>query len=197
MSDKRTVTKFTGKQQAFIDAYFACNFNGVRAARKAGYKGSYGTLAQVASENLKKPELRAAINARFKEMAMGAEEVLARLTDIARADYGDLTDKDGNVDVKLAKRRGLSHLIKEQEFTEKYIPQEGHDDIMIRTAKVRLHDPMRALELIGKYHVLFTEKQEISGPDGGAIEIKPIDYRHSIAALTSGSDSDSAAPGKD
>jgi phage terminase small subunit len=160
MSDKPM--KFTGKQQAFIDAYFACNFNGVRAARAAGYKGSYSVLGVAAHDNLKNPKIRAEIDRRFKELVMGKDEVLTRLTEIARADFGDLTDKDGNFDLKLAKRRGKSFLIKEQEFTEKFIPQEGHDDIVIRTAKVKLHDPMRALELIGKYHSLFTEKQDIT-----------------------------------
>lgn len=159
MATKRAT--LTGKQEAFINAYFACNFNGVRAARKAGYKGSYSVLGVAAHDNLKNPKIRAEINRRFKELTMGAEEVLMRLTSIACSDYGDITDKDGNVDVKLAKRRGLSHLIKEQEFTEKFIPQEGHDDIVIRTAKVKLHDPMRALELLGKHHKVFDRAAEV------------------------------------
>jgi len=160
MATKRAT--LTGKQEAFINAYFACGFNGVRAARKAGYKGSYSTLCVTAHDNLSNPKIRAEIDRRFKNAAMSADEVIMRLTDIARADYGDITDKDGNVDVKLAKKRGLSHLIREQEFTEKYIPQEGHDDIMIRTAKVKLHDPLRALELVGRFHSLFTDKQDIT-----------------------------------
>ena len=51
----------TPKQQAFVDAY---NGNGTDAARKAGYKGNDATLSQVASENLRKPEVLAAIQAR-------------------------------------------------------------------------------------------------------------------------------------
>lgn len=51
----------TPKQQAFVDAYTG---NGTAAARAAGYKGSDATLAQVASENLKKPEVLEAIQVR-------------------------------------------------------------------------------------------------------------------------------------
>lgn len=51
----------TRKQQAFVDAYTG---NGTAAARAAGYKGSDATLAQVASENLRKPEVLEAIQVR-------------------------------------------------------------------------------------------------------------------------------------
>lgn len=51
----------TPKQQKFVDAY---DGNGTAAARAAGYAGNDATLAQVASENLKKPEVLAAIQAR-------------------------------------------------------------------------------------------------------------------------------------
>lgn len=51
----------TRKQQAFVDAYTG---NGTAAAKAAGYKGNDATLAQVASENLKKPEVLAAIQVR-------------------------------------------------------------------------------------------------------------------------------------
>lgn len=51
----------TPKQQKFVDAY---DGNGTAAARAAGYAGNDATLAQVASENLKKPEVLAAIQVR-------------------------------------------------------------------------------------------------------------------------------------
>lgn len=146
---------FTGKQRAFIEAYFATNFNGVRAAKKAGYAGSYSVLGVVAHENLKNPKIRAEIDRRMKQSVMGPEEVLVRLTAIARADFGEITDQYGVVDVQLAKKRGMSFLIKEQESTEKYIPVDGKDDIRITTAKIKLHDPMRALEMLGKHHKVF------------------------------------------
>lgn len=53
--------KLSAKQAAFVAAYAG---NGTEAARLAGYKGSDATLAQVASENLRKPDVAAAIEAR-------------------------------------------------------------------------------------------------------------------------------------
>jgi len=51
--------KLTEKQALFSKLMFTIGTqtfsNGVKSARKAGYKGSYGTLNQVARENLQKP----------------------------------------------------------------------------------------------------------------------------------------------
>ena len=53
--------KLTVKQKRFAQFY---DGNGVQACRDAGYKGSDNTLAAVARENLRKPHIRAAIEAR-------------------------------------------------------------------------------------------------------------------------------------
>ena len=68
----------TTKQKAFVEAYLE-TFNGTQAARRAKYKGDDNTLAVVAYENLRKPKIREAIDDRLSEMAMSANEVLARL----------------------------------------------------------------------------------------------------------------------
>jgi len=52
----------TAKQQAFVDYYCSNGYNGVQAARDAGYKGSYNTLHAIAVENLQKPTIKAAID---------------------------------------------------------------------------------------------------------------------------------------
>lgn len=62
----------TPKQQKFVDAYTG---NGTAAARAAGYAGNDATLAQVASENLRKPEVLAAIQARNQVPAQVREAV--------------------------------------------------------------------------------------------------------------------------
>lgn len=56
----------TAKQRAFIRWYCSAevNMNGTEAARRAGYKGSNGTLRAVAHENLTKPHIRKEIESR-------------------------------------------------------------------------------------------------------------------------------------
>lgn len=53
--------RLTYKQRRFVDCYAG---NGVEAARKAGYRGNANTLHVVAAENLRKPTILAAIEAR-------------------------------------------------------------------------------------------------------------------------------------
>lgn len=65
----------TPMQHKFVRWYVSeiCNFNGVMAAQKAGYKGSYNTLAVTAHDNLKKPNIKKAVDAAMKEALDGAD----------------------------------------------------------------------------------------------------------------------------
>jgi phage terminase small subunit len=53
--------KLTPKQEKFYKRYISNDFNGVEACKFAGYKGTDGTLAVVANENLRKPNIMKAI----------------------------------------------------------------------------------------------------------------------------------------
>ena len=138
-SVKQQEPKLSLKQQLFVEAYIGvAKGNGTEAARLAGYAGSEETLAAVAAENLRKPQILSRVRARVDEAAMSADEVLAELTKVARAEWKEF------LEIKHGKRG------------------EAIDAVLL------LKDKLKALELLGKYHKLFTEKHEHSGPDGGA-----------------------------
>lgn len=75
----------TAKQKRFCDEYLI-DMNATQAAIRAGY--SKKTAGAIGSENLKKPEIRAYIDARLEPMEdntiMRAEEVQQVITEIAR-----------------------------------------------------------------------------------------------------------------
>lgn len=73
----------TPKQLAFVN-HFIETKNGTQAAKLAGYAGNDVTLAVVAYENLRKPQIVSALNARLQAFQIGADEVLAELGQIAR-----------------------------------------------------------------------------------------------------------------
>jgi phage terminase small subunit len=73
------------KQQRFVDQYLV-DFNATQAAVRAGY--SEKSAYSIGWENLRKPEIIEAL----REKAMGAEEVLMRLSDMARGDIADLME---------------------------------------------------------------------------------------------------------
>jgi phage terminase small subunit len=72
----------TNKQKLFVEAYLA-NPNATDAARKAGYKGSDTTLAQVGAENLRKPYIAEAVEKRVEAAIITADEVLKGIKAIA------------------------------------------------------------------------------------------------------------------
>jgi len=53
--------KLTPKQEKFYKRYISNDFNGVEACKFAGYKGTDATLAVVANQNLRKPNIMKAI----------------------------------------------------------------------------------------------------------------------------------------
>lgn len=85
--------QLTPKQKAFVDAYLT-DPNATKAAELAGYQGSATTLAQVGAENLRKPQIVAALVARQSviqsKRILNAQEVQEHLSAIA-VDEGERT----------------------------------------------------------------------------------------------------------
>lgn len=121
--------KLTIKQQKFIDYYIETG-NVTESAKRAGY--SPKSAAVTGGETLKKPYIQAALQARLKELeserVASAQEVLEYLTAMMR---GELTEEIVQLDMGGAYQR-----------TQK---------------AAFLKDRIKAAELLGKRHQLFTE----------------------------------------
>lgn len=85
--------KLTEKQIKFVDYYIETGGNATEAARKAGY--SKKTAEAIGLENLGKPRIKAAIDARLAELksqrTADATEVLEYLTAVMRGQQMDET----------------------------------------------------------------------------------------------------------
>ncbi len=81
--------KLTEKQQRFVDYYIETKGNATEAARRAGYKKPNPQ----GSENLAKPSIKAAIDARLAELkserTADATEVLEYMTSVLRGEHED------------------------------------------------------------------------------------------------------------
>lgn len=84
--------------------------------------------------------------------------------------YAPYIYSGGYVDLSALERDGKMHLVKGLKHT-----RDG--------LQVEFYDAQAALVHLGKYHALFTEKQEttLQGKDGDAIQVKFIDYRAGLA----------------
>jgi len=178
--------ELTTKQKLFIESYLSNGFNATEAARRAGYKGNEHTLSSVGYENLRKPEIAAVVSERINEAAMSANEVMARLSAIARGKVTDFEDESGNFDLNKAKRAGKDGLLKKlkRKRTLKRVDvrSEGEDEaetletsLIFEEVEFEMYSAHEALRDLGKFHKLFVDKHEHSGPDGSAIPISIIE----------------------
>lgn len=177
----------TNKQQRFVSEYLV-DFNATQAAIRAGY--SKKTASAIGSENLRKPEILEAV----KEKIMSADEVLLRLSDIARGDIADLmditsagftfrlltTDEDGNrvtnPNTKLIKK------IKQKVTTT--LGKGESDDREVIETELELYSAQEALNTLGKYHKLFVDRTELTGANGAPIEVNQHDEQAVNRALS-------------
>lgn len=95
------------------------------------------------------------------------QRVLEELAKIGFSNAGDFVelDSDGKTTVDMSK------LTKDQKAAIAEIQIDTSPDGKQRV-KVKLHDKRAALMDIGKHLGMFREKIEVSGPNGGAIEVK-------------------------
>lgn len=158
----------TAKQEAFCREYLI-DMNATQAAIRAGYSSKRADA--IGYENLRKPEIAAAIqaamSARSEETKIDAEWVLRRLARDATADVADLYDELGHLkpvhDWPMAWRTGLVagiDTVQERDGAD----AEGNP-VFVTVRKVRLADRAKLLEMLGKHVNIgaFKDKVEHSG----------------------------------
>lgn len=132
-------TPLTSKERSFVYE-FVVDFNGTKAAQRAGYSPKNERAAAVtASRMLRKANISRAIEEFVAAKAMSAEEVLYRLTLIARGNIRPFITINNMIEMQTSEADAALGLVKSfQERTDKV------------GAKLELHDSLKALELLGK-----------------------------------------------
>ena len=151
---KKTATKATAlrdKQARFVVEY-CVDCNATRAAIRAGY--SADTARVIGPENLSKPAIRAAIDARLRALAMPADEALKQLSDIASTRLNDFLVVRQVQGFALVRRR-LGDLIAEVEgqidFVRGFIDGEGLTTEEAKAPYLKRIDELR--EKLLDYHL--------------------------------------------
>lgn len=133
------MTSLTEKQKRFADYYIETG-NMTEAAIKAGY--SKKTARVIGQENLLKPAIKNYIDERLKKLeekrVASAIEVMQLLTSAMR----------GELDEEVVVVESIGDYCSEARVVKK---------------KIGLKDRIKAAELIGKRHRLFTDKIQVDG----------------------------------
>lgn len=145
--DSPEQSKLTAKQKRFIDAYVGkARFNASRAVVLAGYETKQPNVLGYQLRNT--THIRARIDEILEAETLTATEILHELTDVA------MRDLDEEVEIR----------------------RFGKDDNgnPILSARMDARAKMEALKLLGQNKIMFTEKRELSGPDGTALRIEVV-----------------------
>lgn len=157
----------TAKQKCFIEEYMK-DFNGKAAMKRAGYSARSNSFP--ASQLLAKPKVKAAIEARMAERRAAHEQEADRvIVELARIAFSDV--------------RGLMvwgpdgvTLRDSADVPDDAAACVAEVSVQKRGTRLKLHDKVKALELLGKHFGLFTDrlKAEVSGPNGGPIQAQQL-----------------------
>jgi phage terminase small subunit len=167
-SDKPNVEadSLNPKQEAFCQEYLK-DLNATQAAIRAGY--SADSARQIGSENLSKPAIEARLkqlmDERSERTRISADRVLNELAKLAFSDMRNFA-KWGPGGVHPIEGETLSD--EDAACVAEVSETTTKDGGSIR---FKLHDKKAALELLGRHLKLFTDKQEVSGPNGQPIQM--------------------------
>lgn len=148
----------TKKQKRFAEEYLI-DLNATQAAIRAGY--SPESAADIGSENLRKPNIRAHIDKamaeRSKRTGVNQDRVLLELAKIALVNPGrvintkDATVRDDAAEEDLAAIQSVK------------VKESFSETGQMTEREVRMADKLKALELLGKHLGMFKDRVEVSG----------------------------------
>lgn len=156
----------TSKQNRFVLEYIV-DHNATAAAIRAGY--SKKTAGQFAHNLLQHDDIQAAIDdaiaAQEKRTLVTADRVVRELARIAFADAGDYTQVVTIDEGKQGVPKQIVVLTPTARLSaDQRAAIAGMEDTQAGI-KLRLHDKVKALELLGKHLGIFTEKISIAAID--------------------------------
>lgn len=156
--------KLTPKQIRFVDEWLI-DFNGKQAAIRAGYSAK--TAEAAAARLLRNVKVQAEISRRQKDLQRRTEVTQERVVvELARVAFADATDyvqvetriiNRGKVKVpiELAVHKETAELSADQRAAIASIKQGANG------VEIKLHDKIKALELLGRHIGMFNDKLDI------------------------------------
>lgn len=169
------MAKLTPKQERFVEEYLV-DLNATQAAIRAGY--SERTAGATGHENLRKPEIAAAIQRaqeeRSKRTEVTADRVLQELARIGFADVRNLftwdADRTAFVPSEDLTEDEAAAIAEVQSETTTFTDDDGNTETRVKL-KLKTYDKLGALDKLGKHLGLFVERVEHTGADGTPLEV--------------------------
>lgn len=153
--------KLNAKQRLFVDLYVR-DFNACRASRAAGFASDYHGYKMLRDDSVR-DAVQKALEERRALIKIESDDIIRELALVAFADPGAMYDNEGvllNIpDMDEGTRRTISGI------------EQRIDARLNITTRIRTHDKMKALEALGRHLGMFVDRTEITGKDGGPVEV--------------------------
>jgi phage terminase small subunit len=173
----------TPKQQRFVEEYLV-DFNATQAAVRAKYSAK--SAGKIGPELLGKTRIAEAIREEQAKLAqrsaVSAEAVIGELAKLGFANMANYVRIGGNGDpfVDLSKMTRDQAAAIQEVTVEDFVDGRGEDAREVRRVKFKLADKRAALVDLGRHLGIFKDKVEVTGKDGGPIEV--TDARERLAS---------------
>jgi hypothetical protein len=153
------------KYAAFVTEYCTGEvrgkkYNATSAAIVAGYAESGAHVR--GSALMKRDDVKAAVQELLGEISMQAEEIVARLSDIARAEIGNIVDIMDNGQIRMSS----DELKKLKPFIKSFSWDSNGNP------KIEFHDPHAAIKDLARIRGLNKDGLELTGANGGPIQVQ-------------------------
>jgi len=157
-------------QELFV-AHFVNTLNATLAAKEAGY--SADSASELGYQLLQNPSVRQAVQeklkTRFERLDMTGERILLEMFRIATVDISQAYDNLGQLIPLNEMPEDVRRAIVGLEVEEQFIGDGDARTLFGFTKKVKFADKNKALEMMGKYFKLLTDKVEHTGKDGAPL----------------------------
>jgi phage terminase small subunit len=198
LSSKRKPLELTEKKKRFVAEYLV-DRNQTQAAIRAGYspKTANEQASRLMTQKAVKAAIRAGSKAQEKRTRITADRVLRELAHIAFLDIRRAYEENGSLKNIHAMPATVARAIAAVE-TDDLFEGSGQDRFHIgQTKKLKLNDKVRALELLGKYFKMFTDKIEVEDSSGLGALLKEARERVAKAKAELEADQPEAEEGVD
>ena len=149
--------------------------------------------------------MRMQIEKKLDEVSMREGEILARFTMMARGDFSPFlsASPDGQtfvLDLSSEEAQNNLYLVRKLTQTEYHaFSTNGGDgengEVVRRRTEIELHDAKDALKELARVRGMLVQKHELTGADGGPVEVDVVDVRERLLRRLSGVASRIGAPG--
>ena len=145
--------KYVGEAECIAWKAAALSYGKADGIIEDGGSMDINMAKSIGAQNVKKPNVRALLQDLMGEVAMTSNEVLHRISTIARANFTDLVDIDDTgkpmLNLKKATKSGAMLLIKKMNL-----------DSFGNLKSIELHDSFAALTKMGQHHKVFDRNRE-------------------------------------